>query len=141
MQRTEDPMLIEIVDAFLTKLTAENNREYTPVADYGEKYNDQTSEELYDELYEKVMNNLGKYVERVEGTVVHYNNQRGLGTISRYDEDGIFFRQADYVYDEDVQRRDKVEYTPIETFDNKKNEITNKAILIITTEEYLDFGY
>ena len=35
------------------------------------------------------MNNLGKYVERVEGTVVHYNNQRGLGTISRYDEDGI----------------------------------------------------
>lgn len=140
-QRTEDPMLIEIVDAFLTKLTAENNREYTPVADYGEKYNDQTSEELYDELYEKVMNNLGKYVERVEGTVVHYNNQRGLGTISRYDEDGIFFRQADYVYDEDVQRRDKVEYTPIETFDNKKNEITNKAILIITTEEYLDFGY
>ena len=84
------------------------------------------------------MNNLGKYVERVEGTVVHYNNQRGLGTISRYDEDGIFFRQADYVYDEDVQRRDKVEYTPIETFDNKKNEITNKAILIITTEEYLD---
>ena len=36
---------------------------------------------------------------------------------------------------------DKVEYTPIETFDNKKNEITNKAILIITTEEYLDFGY
>ena len=93
------------------------------------------------ELYEKVMNNLGKYVERVEGTVVHYNNQRGLGTISRYDEDGIFFRQADYVYDEDVQRRDKVEYTPIETFDNKKNEITNKAILIITTEEYLDFGY
>lgn len=35
-QRTEDPMLIEIVDAFLTKLTAENNREYTPVADYGE---------------------------------------------------------------------------------------------------------
>ena len=102
-QRTEDPMLIEIVDAFLTKLTAEN--------------------------------------KRVEGTVVHYNNQRGLGTISRYDEDGIFFRQADYVYDEDVQRRDKVEYTPIETFDNKKNEITNKAILIITTEEYLDFGY
>lgn len=139
--KTEDPLLIEIVDAFLTKLTAENNVEYTPVNDYGDKYNERTSEDLYDELYEKVMNHLGKYVNRVEGTVVHYNDQRGIGTISRYDEDGIFFRQADYVYDEIVQRRDKVEYTPIETFDRKKNEVTTKAILIITTDEYLDFGY
>ena len=53
----------------------------------------------------------------------------------------IFFRQADYVYDEDVQRRDKVEYTPLETFDRKKNVVTSKAILIITTEEYINFGY
>lgn len=72
-------------------------------------------------MYDKVMNNLDKYVERIEGTVVHYNNQKALGTISKYDEDGIFFRQADYVYDEEVQRHDKVEYTPIETFDNKRN--------------------
>ena len=139
--RTEDADLIEIVDIFLTKLCQENNREYTSAKDYGDKYSDQNSDELYDIMYDKIMNNLDKYVERIEGTVVHYNRQKELGTISRYDEDGIFFRQADYVYDEDVQRRDKVEYTPIETFDNKKNEITNKAILIITTEEYLDFGY
>ncbi|WP_294579589.1 hypothetical protein [uncultured Thomasclavelia sp.] len=139
--RTEDPMLIEIVDIFLTKLCQENNRDYTPQGDYGDKYNDQTSEYLYDEVYEKVMNNLDKYVERVEGTVVHYNKDRGIGTISRYDNDGIFFRQADYVYDEDVQRRDKVEYTPLETFDRKKNVVTSKAILIITTEEYINFGY
>ena len=43
-------------------------------------------------MYEKIMNSLDKYVERVEGTVVHYNNQKALGTISKYDEDGIFFR-------------------------------------------------
>lgn len=140
-QRTNDPMLIEIVDIFLTKLCQENNRDYTPVGDYGDKYKDQNSEYLYDELYEKVMNNLDKYVERVEGTVVHYNKERGIGTISHHDQDGIFFRQADYVYDEDVQRRDKVEYTPLETFDRKKNVVTSKAILIITTEEYINFGY
>lgn len=139
--RTEDVDLIEIVDIFLTKLCQENNREYTSVNDYGDKYSDQNSDELYDIMYDKIMNNLDKYVERIEGTVVHYNRQKELGTISRYDEDGIFFRQEDYVYDEEVQRHDKVEYTPIETFDNKKGIVTSKAILIVTTEEYVDFNY
>lgn len=139
--RTEDADLIEIVDIFLTKLCQENNREYTSVNDYGDKYSDQNSDELYDIMYDKIMNNLDKYVERIEGTVVHYNRQKELGTISRYDEDGIFFRQEDYVYDEEVQRHDKVEYTPIETFDNKKGIVTSKAILIVTTEEYIDFNY
>lgn len=139
--RTEDADLIEIVDIFLTKLCQENNREYTSVNDYGDKYSDQNSDEIYDIMYDKIMNNLDKYVERIEGTVVHYNRQKELGTISRYDEDGIFFRQEDYVYDEEVQRHDKVEYTPIETFDNKKGIVTSKAILIVTTEEYVDFNY
>ena len=139
--RTEDADLIEIVDIFLTKLCQENNREYTSVNDYGDKYSDQNSDELYDIMYDKIMNNLDKYVERIEGTVVHYNRQKELGTISRYDEDGIFFRQEDYVYDEEVQRHDKVEYTPIETFDNKKGIVTSKAILIVTTEEDVDFNY
>ena len=139
--RTEDADLIEIVDIFLTKLCQENNREYTSVNDYGDKYSDQNSDELYDIMYDRIMNNLDKYVERIEGTVVHYNRQKELGTISRYDEDGIFFRQEDYVYDEEVQRHDKVEYTPIETFDNKKGIVTSKAILIVTTEEYVDFNY
>lgn len=138
---TEDADLIEIVDIFLTKLCQENNREYTSVNDYGDKYSDQNSDEIYDIMYDKIMNNLDKYVERIEGTVVHYNRQKELGTISRYDEDGIFFRQEDYVYDEEVQRHDKVEYTPIETFDNKKGIVTSKAILIVTTEEYVDFNY
>ena len=102
--RTEDADLIEIVDIFLTKLCQENNREYTSAKDYGDKYSDQNSDELYDIMYDKIMNNLDKYVERIEGTVVHYNRQKELGTISRYDEDGIFFRQEDYVYDEEVQR-------------------------------------
>ena len=139
--RTEDADLIEIVDIFLTKLCQENNREYTSVNDYGDKYSDQNSDEIYDIMYDKIMNNLDKYVKRIEGTVVHYNRQKELGTISRYDEDGIFFRQEDYVYDEEVQRHDKVEYTPIETFDNKKGIVTSKAILIVTTEEYVDFNY
>ena len=139
--RTEDADLIEIVDIFLTKLCQENNREYTSVNDYGDKYSDQNSDEIYDIMYDKIMNNLDKYVERIEGTVVHYNRQKELGTISRYDEDGIFFRQEDYVYDEEVQRHDKVEYTPIETFDNKKGIVTSKAILIVKTEEYVDFNY
>lgn len=139
--KTEDQNLIEIVDIFLTKLCQENNHEYTANNDYGDKYAGQNSNELYDIMYDEIMSNLDKYVERVEGTVVHYNREKALGTISKFDDDGIFFRQDDFVYDVEVQRRDKVEYTPIETFDNKKGVVTNRAILIITTEEYLDFGY
>lgn len=139
--RTDDSELIEIVDLFLIKLCQENNQEYTAVQEHGEKYSDLNSYEFYDVMYDKIMSNLDKYVERVEGTVVHYNRQKELGTISKYDEDGIFFRQEDYVYDDDVQRRDKVEYTPIETYDNKKGTVTSRAILIVTTEEYVDFGY
>lgn len=139
--KTEDQNLIEIVDIFLTKLCQENNHEYTANNDYGDKYAGQNSDELYDIMYDEIMSNLDKYVERVEGTVVHYNHEKALGTISKFDDDGIFFRQDDFVYDVEVQRRDKVEYTPIETFDNKKGVVTNRAILIITTEEYLDFGY
>lgn len=139
--KTDDQNLIEIVDIFLTKLCQENNHEYTANKDYGDKYAGQNSDELYDIMYDEIMNNLDKYVERVEGTVVHYNREKALGTISKFDDDGIFFRQDDFVYDVEVQRRDKVEYTPIETFDNKKGVVTNRAILIITTEEYLDFGY
>lgn len=139
--KTEDQNLIEIVDIFLTKLCQENNHEYTANNDYGDKYAGQNSDELYDIMYDEIMSNLDKYVERVEGTVVHYNREKALGTISKFDDDGIFFRQDDFVYDVEVQRRDKVEYTPIETFDNKKGVVTNRAILIITTEEYLDFGY
>ena len=74
--RTEDADLIEIVDIFLTKLCQENNREYTSAKDYGDKYSDQNSDELYDIMYDKIMNNLDKYVERIEGTVVHYNRQK-----------------------------------------------------------------
>lgn len=139
--KTENQNLIEIVDIFLTKLCQENNHEYTANNDYGDKYAGQNSDELYDIMYDEIMSNLDKYVERVEGTVVHYNREKALGTISKFDDDGIFFRQDDFVYDVEVQRRDKVEYTPIETFDNKKGVVTNRAILIITTEEYLDFGY
>ena len=139
--RTNDAQLMEIVDAFLTALCQENKQEYTADNNYGDRYVDYDASALYDIMYEKIMNNLDKFVDRIEGTVIHYNNDRGFGTISKYDEDGIFFRQSDYVYDEEVQRHDKVEYTPIETFDVKKGVVTSKAILIVTTEEYVDFGY
>lgn len=135
---TENADLIDSVDAFVTALCKEAGVEYSALKEYPEA----TSSDLYDVLYNKVMSNLGLFVERKEASVVYYNGNSKIGTIgSEYKEDGIFFRQADFVYDEDVQKRDKVEYTVLPTYDNKKQTISSKAILIVTTEEYIDFGF
>lgn len=135
--------LIEVVDYFLYKLTTENNIAYQTIKEYStdHKYIDNTANELYDTMYNLIMKNLNDYVERVQGSIAYYNTNKKFGTISTSDEEGIFFKQSDYTYDEDVQRRDVVEYTVIPTYDTKKARITTKAILITTVEEYIHFGY
>ncbi|WP_249028475.1 hypothetical protein [Tannockella kyphosi] len=137
--KTEKEELISCVDEFISALTKEKNIAYTALKEYETTA---SSSDLYDIVYNKVMTNLSLLVERKEASVVYYNDKSKIGTIgSDYKEDGIFFRQADFVYDEDVQKRDKVEYTVLPTFDNKKQTISSKAILIVTTEEYVDFGF
>lgn len=129
---------IDIVDAFIYALAKENDLPYEGNYNASEE---QTSSELYDKMYEIIMNNLSVLVDRKDGTVVYYNEDRKIGSISVFDKEPIFFRQEDYVYDENVQRRDKVEYTVLPSYDVKKDRMTDRAILIVTTEEYLNFGY
>lgn len=135
--------LIEIIDVFISKLSKENDIAYEGIKEYPEdhKYAALSADELYDGMYNIIMRNLKEFVERVQGTIVHYNPGKKFGTISTQDEEGIFFKQSDYVYDEEVQRRDVVEYTVLPTYDTKKARITEKATLIITVEEYMHFGY
>lgn len=130
---------IKIVTSFISILSKENNIDYNGTID--EAYQNFNSSDLYDRMYDLIMSHLSLLVERKEGTVVHFNHDRNLGSISVYDDEPIFFRQEDYVYDEEVQRRDKVEYTILPSYDTKKDRMTNRAILIITTEEYINFDY
>lgn len=141
--KTNNEDLIEIVDIFISRLSAENNKTYETIKEYpnDHKYATLTADELYDGMYNLIMKHLNVYVDREKGTVVHYNRDKKFGTISVNSEDGLFFKQSDCVYDEDVQRRDVVEYTVLPTYDTKKGRITTKAILIITIEEYVHFGY
>lgn len=138
-KKTNNEKLIDCVDRFITQLCKENNKAYTPLKEYT---GDTSASDLYDDMYNKIMAHLSLFVERKEGMIVHYNATKQLGTIAEsFDDEGVFFRQRDYVYDEEVQRKDKVEYTLLPTYDSKKQRVTEKAILIITTDEYVNYGY
>lgn len=135
--QTEDSLLITIVDSFIKKLCDENNKPCDlTVAD---KYQAKDSSQLYDDMYDLIMSHLNKYVERQSGKIVYYNEVSEFGNISVYDHDPIFFRQSDFVYDEEVERNIRVDYTVFPTYDAKKQRITEKAILI--TIDNSDYDY
>ena len=77
------------------------------------------------------MNHLELFIKRHEGKVVYYNEDKGFGTLIDHDQ-RIFFRQADYIYDEEVLKYDNVSYSLIKSYDRKKDESTYKAILLRT---------
>lgn len=85
------------------------------------------------------MEHLDEYIEREENRVVYYNSDKEFGSIYQEDNDNLFFRQADYIYDEDVQKRDIVEYSIMKTFDVKKQVPTTKAVLIKTLYEDIHY--
>ena len=85
------------------------------------------------------MEHLDSYIERYEGRVVYYNNAKEIGSIYQEDDDNLFFRQADYIYDEEVQKRDIVEYSIMKTYDAKKQVPTTKAILLKTLYEDIQY--
>ena len=98
------------------------------------KYAHMTSSDIYDELMALMISHLNELVERKSGRVIHYNAEKQLGSISVRGKDSLFFRQEDYIYDEEVERRDRVEYTLLPSYDAKKQQATEKAILILTVE-------
>lgn len=130
--------LMNLAHAFIYKLKAELNQ---PVEELtiDEQYQSFNSSDLYDRLYNLLMEHLDAYIERYEGTVVYYNEEREFGSIGLDDADNLFFRQADYIYDEDVKKRDVVEYSVMKTYDVKKQMPTSKAILIKTLYEDINY--
>ncbi len=122
--------IITIIDQFIYMLTKEENIAYTALFSHDESIDSST---LYDKVYNTVMNNLDLYIDRFQGMVVYYNKEQEIGTIVENNtRERIFFRQSDYVYDIDVQRKDHVSYAILPTFNSKKGEESSKAILILT---------
>lgn len=135
--QTQNSLLMNIVDSFIKKLCDEHHKPCQ--LEVAEKYQNKNSSELYDDMYDLIMSHLNQYVERKSGKIVYYNEASEFGNISVYDHDPIFFRQSDFVYDEDVERNIRVEYTILPTYDTKKQRVTEKAILI--TIDNSDYDY
>ncbi len=135
---TKDDELITLIDQFIFSITKEFEVAYTPLKE-------QTATDsyaLYDTLYNKLMSKLDLFIERKKGTIIYYNEEKTIGTIIDDEtQERIYFRQSDFVYDENVQRRDQVSYTPLVTYNNKKRESSNKAILILITEQFVPYNF
>lgn len=127
----------ELLEAMLAKFKQEAGKEVS----IDEKYQSQNSGALYDLMIDEVTAHLDAYVERKKGKVIHYNTEKELGTIStKRDEPTVFFRQADFIYDEEVRRFEHVEFTEINTYDTKKKTTTSKAVLILESDDD-DFNF
>lgn len=127
-----------LADAFVYKVKEETGKDLTG-ASISDEYKDMNSSTLYDRFYNQLMENLDAYIERYEGKVVYYNKDKEFGSIYQDDDDNLFFRQADYIYDEVVEKRDVVEYSIMKTFDAKKQRPTTKAILLKTLYEDINY--
>ena len=109
VENSGNELLIKVVHSFIKALCNENQKECDFTID--EKYQGKDSSSLYDEMYDLIMSHLDSLVTRKSGKVVYYNEQNQFGNISVYDHDPIFFRQADFAYDEEVERNIRVNYT------------------------------
>lgn len=129
--------------SILTAMLAKFKEEAGEVVEIEEKYQTKDSGDLYDDMMDELTRHLDAYVERKHGKVVHYNVEKQIGTIVT-DEESTFFRQADFIYDEEVRRFERVDYTIINTYNSKKQAITSKACLILESDQQEDefnFGY
>lgn len=140
MVKTDEhqPEVIALANALVYQIKAETSQSLEELT-IDEKYKDVDSSSLYDRFYNQLMEHLDSYIDRYEGRVVYYNNAKEFGSIYQEDDDNLFFRQADYIYDEEVQKRDVVEYSVMKTFDVKKQVPTTKAILLKTLYEDINY--
>ncbi len=127
----------ELARALVYKLKQEHGEELTDetLAEYESK----EASEIFDRLYSEIMDHLDAYIKREEGKVVYYNADHEYGSIYQDGEDNLFFRQADYIYDEEVQKYDVVEFSRIKTYDRKHDRASSKAILLKTLYEEIRY--
>ncbi|MDD8049562.1 MAG: hypothetical protein PHH04_08250 [Thomasclavelia sp.] len=139
-KQTSNDDLIKVVSSFIKKLSTDNNKECNE--EVSDEYKEVSTIDLYDKMFFMIMDHLDLYLERKTGKVVYYNENRKFGNIGVYDQDNLFFRQEDYIEDEEVYVKDLVEYSVLETYDRKKDQITTRAILLKTLEDDLPtFNY
>ena len=128
----------DLANAFVYKLKEEAHQDVADI-DIKDEYKELDSSALYDCFYNQLMEHLDDYIDRLEGKVVYYNKDKEFGSIYQEGEDNLFFRQADYIYDEVVEKRDVVEYSIMKTYDVKKQRTTTKAILLKTLYEDINY--
>ena len=125
---------IALANAFVYQVKSESQLDVNDLT-IDEQYKTMNSSDLFDRLYNQLMEHLDAYIERQEAKVVYYNEDKGFGSLYQEDDDNLFFRQADYIYDEEVKKHDVVEYSVMKTYDTKKGRPTTKAVLLKTLYE------
>ena len=111
---------IALANAFVYQVKSESQLDVNDLT-IDEQYKTMNSSDLFDRLYNQLMEHLDAYIERQEAKVVYYNDDKGFGSLYQEDDDNLFFRQADYIYDEEVKKHDVVEYSVMKTYDTKKD--------------------
>ena len=102
-------------------------------------YADLTASDAFDRVYSEVIYHLENYITRHEGKVVFYNHDKNFGSIFQDGEENLFFRQADFLDDEEVEKYDVVEYSVIKTYDRKRQQMSSKAVLLKVLYEEINY--
>lgn len=128
-----------LAECLIKKLEEEENgKTYEADVDLAD-YADLTASDAFDRVYSEVVYHLENYITRHEGKVVFYNHDKNFGSIFQDGEENLFFRQADFLDDEEVEKYDVVEYSVIKTYDRKRQQMSSKAVLLKVLYEEINY--
>ena len=127
-----------LAECLIKKLEEENGKPYEADVDLAD-YADLTASDAFDRVYSEVIYHLENYITRHEGKVVFYNHDKNFGSIFQDGEENLFFRQADFLDDEEVEKYDVVEYSVIKTYDRKRQQMSSKAVLLKVLYEEINY--
>ena len=127
-----------LAECLIKKLEEENGKTYEADVDLAD-YADLSASDAFDRVYSEVIYHLEKYITRHEGKVVFYNHDKNFGSIFQDGEENLFFRQADFLDDEEVEKYDVVEYSVIKTYDRKRQQMSSKAVLLKVLYEEINY--
>lgn len=127
-----------LAECLIKKLEEENGNAYEADVDLAD-YADLSASDAFDRVYSEVIYHLENYITRHEGKVVFYNHDKNFGSIFQDGEENLFFRQADFLDDEEVEKYDVVEYSVIKTYDRKRQQMSSKAVLLKVLYEEINY--
>ena len=127
-----------LAECLIMKLEEENGNAYEADVDLAD-YADLSASDAFDRVYSEVIYHLENYITRHEGKVVFYNHDKSFGSIFQDGEENLFFRQADFLDDEEVEKYDVVEYSVIKTYDRKRQQMSSKAVLLKVLYEEINY--